>query len=72
VIESHTEQVLDMWFQTFTNSQSVMVRSKVLVAAKEYFYKYFPDNGAAPKPSLGEKIGLSPGQSILDRYDSNE
>ena len=66
-IETYSETIQDMWLQTFTNSQSVMIRSKVLQAAKEYFRKYFPDDGAAPKARFGQKIGLSSGESILDR-----
>lgn len=70
-IESYPEHVQDMWLQTFSNSQSVMVRSKVLLAAKEYFRKYFPDNGGFPKASWGQKLGLSLGETVLDRYDCN-
>ena len=66
-IETYSPHIQDLWLQTFTNSQSVMMRSKVLQSAKEYFRKYFPDDGAAPKASLGKKIGLSYGESILDR-----
>lgn len=66
-IESYPQNIRDIWLQTFTNSQSVMVRSNVLKAAKEYFRKYFPDEGAAPRPVLGQKIGLGAGESILDR-----
>ena len=66
-IESYPPNIQDLWLQTFTNSQSVMVRGKVLQSAKEYFRKYFPDEGAAPRVILGQKIGLSAGESILDR-----
>ena len=44
-----------------------MMSSKVLQAAKEYFSKHFPNDGAAPRASLGQKIGLSSGDNILDR-----
>ena len=67
-IETYSQHIKDVWLQTFTNSQSVMMRSKVLQSAKEYFCKYFPIDGAAPKASLGKKIGLSYRESILDRY----
>ena len=51
----------------FTNSQNVMIWAKLMPIAKKYFRIYFPDHGAAPKTSLARKIGLGPGQSILDR-----
>ena len=48
-----------------------MMCSKVLQSAKEYLHKYFPQDGAALnlslKASLGKKIELSSGESILDR-----
>jgi len=66
-IETYSPTIQDLWLQTFTNSQSVMMRSKVLQSAKDYFRIYFPDMGAAPKISLGKKVGLSSGESILDR-----
>ena len=62
-----TLHIFKTWLQTFTNSQSVMMHSKVLQTAKEYFRKYFPVDGAAPEASLGKKIGLLYGESILDR-----
>ena len=34
---------------------------------KDYFRRYFPDKGASPKQTYGKKIGLTAGQSILDR-----
>ena len=68
VIETYSPDIQDLWLQTFTNSQSVMMSSKVLQAAEEYFRKNFPDDGAAPKASLGKKIGLSYRESIFDRY----
>jgi len=66
-IESYPPTIQDMWLQTFTNSQNVMVRSKVLQAAKEYFRKYFPDEGGFPKTNLAQKLGLTAQESILDR-----
>lgn len=65
-IEEHSSHAM-MWLTTFTNSQNVMVRSKVLQQAKDYFRRYFPDKGASPKMLYGKKIGLAAGQSILDR-----
>ena len=62
------DKVKDLWFISFTNSQQVMIFSKLVVAVKDHFRSYFPDNGASPKQSLGRKVGLMPGQSILDRW----
>ena len=66
-IETYSPTIQDLWLQTFTNSQSVMMRSKVLQFAKGHIRIYFPDMGAAPKISLSKKVGLSSGESILDR-----
>jgi len=63
----YTENIRDLWLMSFTNSQNVMIWAKLMPIAKKYFRIYFPDNGAAPKTSLARKIGLGPGQSILDR-----
>ena len=66
-VDSYAPNIQELWLQTFTNSQSVMLRSKLLQSAKEYFRKYFPNDGAAPRTNLGKKIGLAAGQTILDR-----
>ena len=39
----------------------IMVRIKGLKGAKDYFSRYFPDQSAAPRACLGQKIGLSSG-----------
>ena len=62
-IKTYCPHIQDLWLQTFTNSQSVMMRSKVLQSAREYF----PYDGAALKARLGKKIGPSYGESLLDR-----
>jgi hypothetical protein len=64
------ESVKDLWLWSFTNSQCVMLRSKLLATTKDYMRRYFPDDGLAPKSSLGKMIGLAPGQTILDRYNT--
>jgi hypothetical protein len=66
-INEYPDKVKDLWFISFTNSQQVMIFSKLVVAVKDHFRSYFPDNGASPRQSLGQKVGLMPGQSILDR-----
>ena len=63
----YTENIRDLWLMSFTNSQNVMIWAKLMPIAKKYFRIYFPDHGAAPKTSLGRKIGLGAGQSILDK-----
>ena len=63
----YTENIRDLWLMSFTNSQNVMIWAKLMPIAKKYFRIYFPDKGASPRASLGRKVGLEPGQSILDR-----
>ena len=70
-IDAYPDNIRAMWLTTFTNSQNVMVNSKVLRQAKDYVRRYFPDKGASPKQLFGKKIGLAAGQSILDRQDNN-
>ena len=69
-IRTYPDNVRALWLWSFTNSQSVMLRSKLLFNTKEYFRRYFPDNGSAPKASLGKMIGLKPGETVLDRYNT--
>jgi len=66
-LAEYPDSVKDLWLMSFTNSQNVMISSKLMTAVKDHFRSYFPDKGASPKASLGKKIGLVPGQSILDR-----
>jgi len=63
----YTENIRDLWLMSFTNSQNVMIWAKLMPIAKKYFRIYFPDKGASPRASFGRKVGLEPGQSILDR-----
>ena len=63
----YTENIRDLWLMSFTNLQNVMIWAKLMPIAKKYFRIYFPDKGASPRASLGRKVGLEPGQSILDR-----
>lgn len=67
-LERYPEPIREMWLQTFSNSQKVMVHSKLLIATKEWFRKFFPSEGASPNLRWGEQIGLVSGQTILDRY----
>ena len=66
-IEEYPVHIRNLWLTSFTNSQNVMIFSKLLPAVKDHFRTYFPHNGASPKASVGRKVGLLPGQSILDR-----
>ena len=66
-IDEYPVHIRNLWLTSFTNSQNVMIFSKLLPAVKDHFRTYFPHKGASPKASVGRKIGLLPGQSILDR-----
>ena len=65
-IATYSDSIQEMWFQSFTNSQVVMMKSKLLQSAKEHFRTFFSDS-AIPRQSKARKIGLAPGESILDR-----
>ena len=43
-IATYPDTIQDLWLQSFTNSKSVMVKSKLLQSAKEYFRTFFPDD----------------------------
>ena len=66
-IDEYPMHIRNLWLSSFTNSQQVMIFSKLLPAVKDHFRTYFPHDGASPKASVGRKVGLLPGQSILDR-----
>ena len=70
-VNEYSDHIRDLWLASFTwnfiSSQNVMIFSKLLPAVKDHFRTYFPHNGASPKASVGRKVGLLPGQSILDR-----
>ena len=60
-------QVLDLWLETFTNSQKVMIGSTLNAEAKRYFNRFFSSEGNIPSEKYGALVGLGPGQSILHR-----
>ena len=60
-------QVLDLWLETFTNSQKVMIGSTLNAEAKRYFNRFFLGEGNIPSEKYGALVGLGPGQSILHR-----
>ena len=66
-IAKYPDVIQDLWLQSFTNTQSVMVKSKLLQSAKEYFRTFFPDDSCTPRPSKAKRLGLPLGHSILDR-----
>jgi len=67
VNNEYADNIRDLWLASFTCSQNVMIYTKLMSSVKEHFRNYFPPNGLSPKACLGRKIGLAPGQSILDR-----
>jgi len=71
-LDGYKEDILEIWLQTFTNSQNTMRKTKLVNNTKDWFRKYFPHDGASPNPTLCKKIGLASGQSILDRYIYNK
>jgi len=67
-IDEYPVHIRNLWLTSFTNSQNVMIFSKLMSTVKDHFRTYFPHKAASPKASLGRKVGLMPGQSILDRW----
>ena len=63
-IATYSDAIQDLWLQSFTNSQSVMVKSKLLQSAKEHFRTFFPDDSMAPRQSKAKRIGLPLGESM--------
>jgi hypothetical protein len=49
-----------------------MIKTKLVNNTKDWFRKYFPNDGASPNPTLCKQVGLAHGQSILDRYFYNK
>ena len=66
-IDEYPVHIRNLGITLFTNLQSVMIFSKLLPAIKDHFRTYFPHKDVSPKASVGRKVGLLPGQSILDR-----
>ena len=61
------DQIKDLWLETFTNSQKVMINSILNAEAKAYFDHFFPGKGNIPSVKYANLVGLGPGQSILHR-----
>ena len=69
-LSQYPENIREMWLQTFTNSQKVMVMSKLLMYTKDDFLGFFPSKASLPSTDLGQMVGLGPGESILHRYNA--
>ena len=67
VVQEAGDQIKDLWLETFTNSQKVMINSTLNAAAKAYFDHFFPSKGNIPSVKYANLVGLGPGQSILHR-----
>ena len=68
-VQEAGDQIKDLWLETFTNSQKVMINSTLNAEAKAYFDHFFPGKGNIPSVKYANLVGLGPGQSILHRYD---
>ena len=69
-VETFSRREMDVWLQSFTNTQKGVIFTSLLSNAKEWFRKkYFPSAGAYPATSYAELLGLPAGRSILERLD---
>ena len=68
-VQEAGDQIKDLWLETFTNSQKVMINSTLNAEAKSFCDHFFPGKGNIPSVKYANLVGLGPGQSILHRYD---
>ena len=69
-VETFSRREMDVWLQSFTNTQKGVIFTSLLSNAKEWFRKkYFPSAGAYPATSYAELLGLPAGHTILERLD---
>ena len=61
------EKMQDLWFESFANSNKILVHESLQKNAKSYFLRFFPSFGGAASRGLGAMLGLESGQTILDR-----
>ena len=66
-VQEAGDQIKDLWLETFTNSQKVMINSTLNAEAKAYFDHFFPSKGNIPAVKYANLLGLGPGESILHR-----
>ena len=66
-VQEAGDQIKDLWLETFTNSQKVMINSTLNAEAKAYFDHFFPGKGNIPSVKYANLVGLGPGESILHR-----
>ena len=64
-VQEAGDQIKDLWLETFTNSQKVMINSTLNAEAKAYFDHFFPGKGNIPSVKYANLVGLGPGESIL-------
>ena len=69
-LETFSKREIDVWLQSFTNTQQGVIFTSLLSNAKEWFRKkYFPSAGAYPASAYAELLGLPAGHTILERLD---
>ena len=69
-LETFSRREMDVWLQSFTNTQKGVIFTSLLSNAKELFRKkYFPSTGAYPATANAELLGLPAGHTILERLD---
>ena len=66
-VQEAGDQIKDLWLETFTNSQKVMINSTLNAEAKAYFDHFFPSKGNIPSVKYANLLGLGAGESILHR-----
>ena len=67
VVQQAGDQIKDLWLETFTNSQKVMINSTLNAEAKSFCDHFFPGKGNIPSVKYANLLGLKPGHSILHR-----
>ena len=69
-LETFSKREIDVWLQSFTNTQKGVIFTSLLSNAKELFRKkYFPSAGTCPASANAELLGLPAGHTILERLD---
>jgi hypothetical protein len=69
-LDTFSKREMDVWLQSFTNTQKGVIFTSLLSNAKELFRKkYFPSTGACPASANAELLGLPAGHTILERLD---
>ena len=66
-VQEAGDQIKDLWLETFTNSQKVMINSTLNAEAKSFCDHFFPGKGNIPSVKYANLVGFGPGESILHR-----